>query len=322
MISLPDFKEKQLLFIRPEEGKFNKIKFQNDNIVFLKDDKIINRASCHKVFAVFVVGDITITSGLMRDGVKHGVSFFFLKRNFESYANFAAVAEGHYLLRMKQYNLDEKKELLMAKQIVKNKIENQCALLKEKRLISGLYKDKEKILQSADVVKSHDSLRGIEGSASKRFFGEYFKSIGWIRRTPRAKQDITNFLMDIGYSMLFNCMDSLLRLYGFDTYKGFYHKLFFQRKSLACDVVEPFRSVIDKQILKSFNLKQINKDDFKIENSKYTISYEKSRKYAEIFMETIMEHKEELYSFIRGLYLYLMNDMDDDFPSFSIKNTK
>ena len=56
----------------------------------------------------------------------------------------------------------------------------------------------------------------------------------------------------------FNCMDSLLRLYGFDTYKGFYHKLFFQRKSLACDVMEPFRCVIDKQILKAFNLGQID----------------------------------------------------------------
>ena len=97
MISLPDFKEKQLLYIRAERVVFNKIRFQNDNIVFLKDDAIINRASCHKVFAVFVLGDITITSGLMKDGIKHGVSFFFLKDNFESYANFGAVAEGHYL---------------------------------------------------------------------------------------------------------------------------------------------------------------------------------------------------------------------------------
>ena len=52
--------------------------------------------------------------------------------------------------------------------------------------------------------------------------------------------------MDIGYTYLFNFIDALLRLYGFDTYLGFYHKEFYQRKSLVCDVVEPFRCIIDK----------------------------------------------------------------------------
>ncbi|PIQ69002.1 MAG: hypothetical protein COV91_01245 [Candidatus Taylorbacteria bacterium CG11_big_fil_rev_8_21_14_0_20_46_11] len=318
MISLPDFKEKQLLYIRAERGVFNKIKFQNDNIVFSKDDKIINRASCHKVFAVFVLGDITITSGLMKDGIKHGVSFFFLKDNFESYANFGATAEGHYLLRMRQYALSEKQELTMAKAIVGNKITNQCALLKERKLTKGMYKDMNEMFTTVEKADSHDSIRGIEGNASRRFFGEYFGSINWVRRAPRAKQDIPNFLMDIGYSMLFNCMDSLLRLYGFDTYKGFYHKLFFQRKSLACDIMEPFRSVIDKQILKAFNLGQIDEKDFKVAGGKYTIEFEKSRKYAELFMEAIMEHKEELYNFVQGLYRHVMNDGKHEFPEFKI----
>jgi len=318
MISLPDFKEKQLLYIRAERGVFNMIKFQNDNIVFLKDGAVINRASCHKVFAVFVLGDITITSGLMKDGVKHGVSFFFLKDNFESYANFGAVAEGHYLLRMRQYALSDAQELSMAKIIVKNKIANQCALLKERRLSRGMHKDMEDVLMSVEKANSHDSLRGIEGNASRRFFEEYFGSINWIRRAPRARQDVPNFLMDIGYTMLFNCMDSLLRLYGFDTYKGFYHKLFFQRKSLACDIMEPFRSVIDKQILKAFNLGQIDEKDFKVEKGKYTIEFEKSRKYTELFMEAIMGQKEELYNFVQGLYRHVMNDRKHGFPQFKI----
>lgn len=319
MISLPDFKEKQLLFIRAERGVFNKIKFQNDNIVFSKDEKIVNRASCHKVFAVFVLGDITITSGLMKDGIKHGVSFFFLKDNFESYANFGAAAEGHYLLRMRQYGLTAEKELTMAKAIVKNKIENQCALLEERKLAKGLYKDREAALASVEKADSHESLLGIEGGASRRFFEEYFRAIKWARRTPRAKQDIPNLLMDIGYTMLFNCVDSLLRLYGFDTYKGFYHKLFFQRKSLACDAMEPFRSIIDKQIHKSFNLAQIDEKDFKVENGKYAIDFEKSRKYAELFMEAIMERKEEIYEFVSGLYRFVMNDDGREFPLFKIE---
>ena len=88
---------------------------------------------------------------------------------------------------------------------------------------------------------------------------------------PGVKPDATNLLLDMGYTFLFNFIDALLLLFGFDSYKGCYHKLFFQRKSLSCDVVEPFRCIIEKQILKSYHLKQINKDDFFIEQWKYAL---------------------------------------------------
>ena len=44
---------------------------------------------------------------------------------------------------MRQYGLSEKQELNMAKTTVKNKIANQCALLKERKLARGMFKDKE-----------------------------------------------------------------------------------------------------------------------------------------------------------------------------------
>jgi len=318
MISLPDFKEKQLLFIRAERGVFNKIKFYNDNLVFMKDDKVINRASCHKVFGAFVIGDITITSGLMRDGVKHGVSFFFLKDNLETYASFGATAEGHYLLRGRQYAWDEETEMTMARLLIANKVANQAKLLKERKKKSGLVADLDSTTLAIQSASNSETLLGLEGNASRRFFEEHYGDIGWVRRAPRTKGDIHNILLDIGYSMLFNCTDSLLRLHGFDTYKGFYHKLFFQRKSLACDIMEPFRCIIDKQLLKAWNLKQIDPKDFTVVKGRYTLSYEASRKYAEIFMETIMDHKEDLYKYVHGFYRYVMNEGTVEFPEFKI----
>jgi CRISPR-associated protein Cas1 len=50
------------------------------------------------------------------------------------------------------------------------------------------------------------------------FFTNYFKEIGWNRRSPRAKNDVKNLLMDIGYTYLFHYIEALLRLYGFDNY--------------------------------------------------------------------------------------------------------
>lgn len=319
MLSLPDFKEKQLLLIRAERGVSCGIRFQNDNIVFEKNGAATNRASCHKVFAVFIMGDISITSGLLKESRRHGVSLFFLKYNFESYASVNAAAEGHYLLRIRQYEIKEVKELAMAKMIIKNKIRNQCALLRERKLTGGLAGEEDGVIKAVEAAANADSIRGVEGNSSRRFFEEYFASIGWFRRIPRAKEDISNLLLDIGYSMLFNCADSLLRLFGFDTYKGFFHKLFFQRKSLACDLMEPLRCLIDRELLKMHNLKQIKKSDFKVKNGKYMISFEKSRKYAEIFMEAVMNRKEDIYEFTRGFYSFVMNEDAREFPDFKIK---
>lgn len=318
MITLPDFKQKQALFIQTERNVSNKIKFQNDNIVFLKDDKVVNRASCHRVFAVFIIGDIAITSELMKQGLQYGVSFFFLKNNFNLYASINSSAEGNYLLKMRQYSMSPEDELFISKQIVKNKIDNQFRLLKSRHLDKKIRKRINDVIVSIKNSANQDSLRGIEGNISKEFFNAYFGDIGWRARMPRVKPDMPNFLLDVGYTMMFNFVDSLLRLYGFDTYKGCYHKLFFQRQSLACDIVEPFRSVIDREVLKIYTLDQIGKNDFKIQNGRVTISFNESQRYANIFLESIMKNKEEIYKYIQGFYRYVMNSQKNKFPEFII----
>ncbi len=318
MITLPDFRQKQVLFIQTERGKSNKIKFQNDNIVFSKDDDVINKVSCHRVFAAFVIGDVTVTSELMKQGRRFGVSFFFLKNNFDVYASINAAAEGNYLLRMRQYAVTEAEELFIAKQIVKNKVKNQLRLLHSRHLEGELKMKENEIMRSIDDVKVCDSLRGIEGNVSKEFFGTYFKEINWWMRMPRVKPDIPNFLLDMGYTMMFNFVDALLLLYGFDTYKGCYHKLFFQRKSLACDIVEPFRSIIDREVLKIHTLKMLGKDDFKVRDGKIISTFEVSRKYAQVFLEAIMKNKDPIYKYVQGFYRFMMNSEKNPFPEFII----
>lgn len=316
MLSLPDFKEKQILFIRAERSVYNNIRFLNDNIVFSKDGKIINRASCHRVFAVFVIGDITVTSGLMKDGVRHGVSLFFLKDNLETYATINATVEGHVVLRSRQYHSSEQRDFEMAKTLTQNKIANQCFLLEERKMSTGLLKEKEKFLNAVDGATDSASLRGIEGSASRAFFQEYYESLKWHRRAPRTKEDISNVLLDIGYTMLFHCVDSLLRLHGFDTYKGFYHTLFFQRRSLSCDVMEPMRCVIDRALLKMHNLKQIHPKDFSIVDGHYLLPWTNSKKYSEVFLQAIMDQKEEMYHYIHDYYRYVLSEGESPFPTF------
>jgi CRISPR-associated protein Cas1 len=229
------------------------------------------------------------------------------------------MAEGNYLLRMKQYSLSENQELEISKNIVLNKIKNQFTILRSKKLIINDEIFNLDIFNKVKNAVNNQNLLGIEGNFSQKFFKTYFGSIGWYARLPRVKPDIPNFLLDMGYTFLFNFIDALLCLFGFDTYKGFYHKLFFQRKSLVCDIIEPFRPIIDREVLKMHNLKIVSENDFKVIDGKYTLkSFKNNYKYAYIFSKTLMENKENIYNYIQKFYRFLMDSERNKFPYFKI----
>ncbi len=64
MLSYPDFSEKQLICIASH--RVHQIRFANENLVVEVDGEIREQASCHKIFAVFIIGEATITTHLIR----------------------------------------------------------------------------------------------------------------------------------------------------------------------------------------------------------------------------------------------------------------
>lgn len=325
MLTLPDFREKQILFVQPSAGKEYRLKIKNQNIAYEEDGKVVNQVSCGKVISLFVIGELSFTSVLLRKCLENGVSVHFLKRNLETYATVGAEASGNYLLRGKQYTSSEPDRMSIARHIVKNKVANQLALLASRgenvigneRISIADYQSF--LWKKIDEAEDNQILLGIEGEMSKRFFQTYFSDISWRRRVPRGKTDPDNILLDIGYTILFNYIDSLLRLFGFDTYRGVYHKLFFQRKSLSCDIEEPFRCIIEKKLLKMRHLKQIDDKDFKYssQSRQYFLQYEYSSKYAKLFTEAILEEKEEIFSYVKSLYYFILNE-EGELPYFDI----
>jgi CRISP-associated protein Cas1 len=319
MLSIPEITTKQVLFIQAEADLSNKLRLENENIIYEKDGKISNKASVYRVLAIFIVGEFTITSKLIQKLLSFGISVFFLKINYKLYAAIEAKAEGNFLVRQRQYTASSTEECELAKLIVKQKIKNQEKLLKQIKNEVGI-KQLDISLKQIEKAKNSKELLGIEGISAKIFFTEYFKNsnINWLRRLPQTKIDIPNLLLDIGYTYLLNFIDSLLRLYGFDTYKGIYHTLFFERKSLSCDLMEPFRFIVDKTLLKAYNLKQINEKDFSIKNGVYQLDWKNSGKYSQIFLTAILENKVEILKYIQGYYRYFMRPDKYTFPKIKI----
>jgi len=322
MLSLPDFKEKEILYVNGAKDLDAKLLFRNSNITYKKHDSTANQISCHKVFSIFVIGEMSFTSGLVRNCMKHGITLSFLGRNLYPYATIGSSGEGNYVLREKQYVLTSGEEMNIAKKLMKIKVRNQLALLYAKSVrdigktaLRAYLEDKNKKI---DLAPDRQSLLGIEGSVTKDFFSLYFGDLGWYRRMPRAKVDELNVLLDMGYTFLFNYIDSMLRLYGFDEYKGVYHQLYFQRKSLVCDLEEPFRCIIDRAVRKMFTQKKFDSKDFKKSKGKYYLNPQKSGKYAWIFLYAILKYKEDIFKFTQEYYYHVM-DSRNSFPSFKIR---
>lgn len=323
MLSLPDFDEKQILIIESFDTK--NINFENDNLVIKEGNLIKNKISLYKIFAIFLIWEVTITSVLIRKFQEFWVTLVLMKKNFLPYLVIWNETEGNFVLRKKQYEKTEEQMLEIAKNIIKIKTKNQLELLKNFREKSTDLKENISKIKSISTkinsAESYDVLLWYEWNVSKIFFQNYFWEIWWYKRAPRTKCDIKNLLLDIWYTYLFHFIEAMLRLYWFDNYYWVYHRTWYQRKSLALDLMEPFRCVIDKALLKSHNLWQINEKDFSFKNWQYALKWENSKKYTQIFFKEILHYKIEIFTFVKEYYKYFMK-WKSTFPNFEIiKNT-
>ena len=307
MLSLSDFDEKQILFIESFDTK--NINFENENLVIKENSEIKNKVSMYKIFAIFLIWETTITSVLIRKFQEFWITLVLMKKNFLPYLVIWNETEGNFVLRKKQYEKTEEQMLEIAKNIIKIKAKNQLELLKNFRNKSPDLKENilkiENIYKKIDFSENYDSLLWYEWN------------IWWVRRAPRTKFDIKNLLLDIGYTYLFHFVEAMLRLYWFNNYYWVYHRTWYQRKSLALDLIEPFRCIIDKALLKSYNLWQINEKDFAFRNWQYVLEWKNSRKYNQIFFKEILNYKLEIFSFVKEYYKYFMK-WKSTFPNFEI----
>ena len=217
--------------------------------------------------------------------------------------------EGNTLLRKKQYTTERSTEI--AKCIIINKIENQRNILKKMRNpenAEGLIILNNSIMKLLRNEYDTYEIMGIEGIAAKVYFKRLFKEFDWKGRQPRVKRDKINLLLDIGYTVLFNFIEAILNIYGFDIYKGNLHKEFYQRKSLVCDMVEPFRPIIDYRIRKGYNLGQFNNYNFSVNNQQYSLDWKDSADFVNIILSELIEHKSMIFLYIQSYYRWFMKE--------------
>ncbi|MAV39149.1 MAG: CRISPR-associated endonuclease Cas1 [Puniceicoccaceae bacterium] len=112
-----------------------------------------------------------------------------------------------------------------------------------------------------------DSLRGIEGACSGRYFetiGSFFPpELPFERRSRQPPLNPPNSLLSFVYTLLTNEITLHLRACGLEPGWGFLHEAEDGRPALALDLIEPFRApVADALTLDLLNHKRLKARDF------------------------------------------------------------
>lgn len=313
MISTMDFAAKQTVFVFTNKGQ--KLSFQNDNLI-LKDssNKIVMQTTCYRIFCVFIIGNLSLTTGIIQRAHKFNFAIVLMTVSMRPYQIIGYRQEGNTLLRKRQYAYDG---LGLAKYFIQNKIQNQRALLNKQRNKSSELKKAIGMLEQYNNkvcdAKTLQEIMGYEGLAAKVYFQNHFDNIEWTGRKPRIKPDMINSLLDMGYTLLFSFTEAILSIYGFDLYNGFLHKFFYMRKSLVCDFVEPFRVLIDDAVKKGINLRQFKKEDFWIDRQRFDLQWKKSAEYTAVLMQPILDNKNKIFLYIQSFYRAFTNGRTVDF---------
>lgn len=287
------------------------------------EKKTLTKLPFQKILALFVVGHISVTTPLLDKCKKYNVALIVVKPSLRPVFYWANLAEANFLLRKKQYLLPAD-DINIAKWLVYCKVHNQLSLLRKTRKCDTATNEAIAVCNKAlqewlSRVQDYNKLMGLEGYVSKAFFGAYYQNFEWNGRHPRAKCDIINTTLDIGYTVLFNFVECFQRMFGFDLYVGVYHRLLFKRKSLVCDIVKPFRCIIDNIVRTAFNRKQFSRKDFVLQKGEYKLKYEMNGEYYRVFFDTLIKYKKDIFMFVRDYYrCFMQSKRIEMFPKFNI----
>jgi len=231
---------------------------------------------------VVIVGNVMLDTNVLHRLSDNNISVLFLSGKT---MRFRGMLHGRLhnngILRLKQYEkalTDFSKE--MALHFVTTKIKNQVLFLKElseqieekrfyfSQAIEILEKIREKLNNSIDL----DSLRGFEGGGSATYFSTFTRifpeSLEFRKRNRRPPEDPVNAMLSLCYTLLHYEVVREIEIIGLDPTIGFYHQFEYGRESLACDLVEIFRTDADKMIWKVFRDGIFTPKDFSKENER------------------------------------------------------
>lgn len=264
------------LYVTTEESYLT---LDGENVVVQRPNLADVRYPLCNLEEILCFGYMGASPALMGKCMENNILLSFMSPSGRFLGRVIGRVKGNVYTRIAQIETfkDEKKKLNLIRDTIVAKILNTKFLLARsvrdyaetnldgavERLICKITNAINVIFETSDV----DVLRGIEGDVAKDYFGIFDrlirnKEFSFSGRSKRPPLDEVNACLSFLYSVQSGTISSALECVGIDSYIGFFHTERAGRFSLALDILEEFRAIIDRFVLSVINLKQLSKSDF------------------------------------------------------------
>lgn len=214
----------------------SKISYKNRFLVVKQenDEKYIHLSEIDTIIVDSI--SVSISAYLLKELADNKINIIFCDEKHNPFGEVVPYYSKHNTSKMIKEQIKWKvsdKDKIWA-EIVKNKIMNQALLLKKTKSLK--YK---LILSYIDEVVDGDKTNR-EGHAAKVYFNALYGN-----DFVRNSEDSINAALNYGYAILLSTINKEIINNGYLTQLGIHHKNEFNKFNLTCDLMEPFRIIID-----------------------------------------------------------------------------
>ncbi len=256
-------------------GAITELSSQQHHLKLSQEGETVRTLPWRQIQTILLLGAHTITTPALRRALDEGITVHFAN-TFGRYEGVATAqqpsSEGLALWALQwQRQSDTAAALTAARAVVSAKLYSQLELLRQLHppVEGELLRSMRRLLDDLDLAASLESLNGYEGSGSRLLFETMAARIepewGFSHRNRHPPRDPVNSLLSLGYTLLYARTDSLLRALGLLPWIGFYHQPHGRHATLASDLMEPFRYLVDRTVLKSVTHHQLTPADFTVQ---------------------------------------------------------
>lgn len=213
-----------------------KLSYRNDYLIIRSEElKMIHLSEINMIIVENCM--VSITSYLINELANKKIKIIFCDEKHnpscEIMPYYGSFNTSKKILNQTKWEKNKKDEIW--KQIIQYKIYNQAMLLKKLGI-----QEYKKLLEYIEQVEFGDKTNR-EGHAAKVYFNLLFG-----KEFVRGKEDNTNMALDYGYSILLSLLNREVVSKGYITQLGINHKNEFNQFNLSCDLMEPFRPLVDE----------------------------------------------------------------------------
>lgn len=232
--------------------------------------------------AVVLLGRADLSNDALGELARRRIRVSALSRSGRLRFTVGGTTGGNVRLRIAQHRACDSSEqsLAIARTIVAGKLQNSRRAMKRwehdadsstaRRVIRQEVGAIEDRLRTLPFAEDGDTVRGIEGDGSRRYFKAMALHLGsgggrldFGRRTRRPPRDPVNALLSFAYGLVLTEVIGALEVVGLDPQVGFLHRPRPGRPSLALDLLEEFRaSLADRLVVNTLRRGQLTVGDF------------------------------------------------------------